>query len=226
MISFLRELYMYPGRLENHDYKAYRLQNTSIEGDEYIPVVNNIIFRLIQESNPKELRIHPYLGDKSIWNNLKNMKDSYNKYIPQMHLNKTINNSEEFCSLIKEVYENIMDTINKHKLGDKSIVYIIEASFDFTDEQRQELSKMISYIYTYGSVNGYYIMFVGRDIDDIIKTDIALKISTSKGENNDSCKQGIANIVSSDSSSSVYIPFYPDTFLTKFMRYYSVFCKE
>lgn len=227
MISFLRELYIYPGRLENHDYKAYRLQNSFIEGSEYTPLLNNVIVRMIQESNPRELRIYPYISDLSIWGNLSSIREKYNRYIPQMRENEIVEDADDFVSLVKEIYTDIFSAISKHKLADRSSVYIINANYEFDEEQEKELRVMLSYIHTYGNANGFYVIYVGENIPEFIKEYTSLKISTiKKEERKDTDRSGTAKVISESSEVTVYIPFYPDTFLTKFMRYYSMNYKE
>ena len=223
MNHFLRELYIYPGRVSNHDYKAWRLQNVAVYGDMWVSVVNNLLLRLLMESNPNELEMISYLGEKSVWNNVNSLEERYHKIIPQIKKNYSINSGDEFVSIIKKIYTKIQLDISKHVLADRSTVYIMTFDEQLTDVQFEEVNHMLDYIQSYGAANGVYLMFVGRDVPEYQKQATTLQIDTLQ-EDDENFKRGTAYVL--PDNVSVYIPFFPDTFLTKHMRSYSVNIRE
>lgn len=221
-MGFLRELYIYPGRNADHDYKAYRLQHLTVEGKDWVPFINNLIIRMIQESNPNELEIFPYFSGDSVWNVVQYVQEKYRKFVPQMKQCFIFESEDDFVGLIKEIYTRINVDISSHKMAIKNYVYIIQYDGEISEENQEELKECLSYIYEYGPADGVFVFFVWENNPQFKEYTSLHMVAEPFFDRQGKLLTGVVKVNSGNDEVDMYIPFYPDTWIRKFVKTYSM----
>ena len=231
-----RDLYFYLGRNKKHDYPATPIGNMIMFDPNYrnqqiSAFTHNLIIRLIQEYNPRDIDItlvtlkNGVHADFHVWQNALTGQ----RIIPQIkNIIQFEETSESVTSLTKELLVN--------KTSSKQHVIIIDWSerlfSSLSESQREEWKSYLNR----NSTTGRHFVFLSNDyacMEDIIPyCEIKATLNTSKEISYKLFSSDIANttftkgqVYLKDRENEVvvlYIPFFPDTWIEKFCRYYGV----
>ena len=235
------EIYIYPGRLTNHSYKAYRATHMLIAGNQSDTdaFVDNLIVRLCQENNPRDFGVCLFTDSETIWN--KAVDEEETRYMPQIRhvyqngdLNDAVKFLEEVSGKILERTEhNIRTSSWKHRFC------IMHISYDLYKQLITKLESWSEIIFK-NFVNVYFILAVYSDKDvsmdlNIAGTDIPLRVCCASVSSGTSKSIVGSDIAPTGDGNSFFIKYaldknlnymyqcrFPKTFIYKFIRYYGV----
>lgn len=240
----LRDLYYYLGRDKKHNYPATPVSNmimfdTSHKWSQTSAFTHNLIIRLIQEYNPRDLDIslvtmqNGVHADFSIWGNA----ITGQRIIPQI---ESILYLEDKEKEIKEYVRNLYQKIYTDGEVEKRHIIIIDWVDRFISVMDDETKSNLLHILSDGNEKGYYFVFLSNDYEVVSNFMNAFDIVASLSSTVEfsvllfgtdiaapTFSKNQVFVKYKDSEPEVlYIPFYPDTWIEKFCRYYGVVNEE
>lgn len=239
----MRELYYYFGRDERHNYMATPMGNVLIQGHHgwvLDAFLNSVIVKLIQETNPRDIRIAWYSGSpKSPMNFWKN-NIPQDKYIPQLDIMQDASDIQ-MNEFLQDLLELSKGQLYLNGMTDRKVALYILDRCDLSDKG---VSDKIARIMKNSKKSGIYLMVItAGDSRSIFKPEVVKMFDTRICFNMD---EGITEYVldgpvcmltkEEDINRTIwvkqgkmkvrqnYIAFYPESWLKKFERYYSIWC--
>lgn len=236
----LRDLYYYLGRDKKHNYPATPVSNmimfdTAFKWSQTSAFTHNLIIRLIQEYNPRDLDIslvtmqNGVHADFTVWGNA----ITGQRIIPQI---ESILYLEDNQKEVENYISTLFEKVSSVKEVDKRHIIIIDWIDRFVEVMSDETRNTLLHLIIDGSKSGYYFVFLASNYDTMSEFvsafDTVATLSTTEEFSQQLFGTDIAAPTFSknqvfvrhkDSDVEVlYIPFYPDTWIEKFCRYYGV----
>lgn len=267
----IRDLYYYIGRDEEHNYVATPLSNmiiAGVTGAGKSTLLNNILIKLIQESNPNEidLRLYDLKGSEFLFWQTSIPEGKNLPYVSKMvceassnacmtlvedmeYLVKYINHSYEALDYyLAEQQEE--GNFNAEKPKRKSKILVINEYQCITEYGSHDIQNRfldaLSHVLEQGEYVDVYVILVSQSHHNVLPDDIVEKFTTRVCTPLYESMDGLSNLYLGCNLASkeqmrygvawvkykkkmpqrLFVPFYPDTWIRKFIRTYSVHNKQ
>ena len=269
----VRDLYVYPGRDELHNYIAYPLSNMLIAGKPGAGksvFLNSLMVRMIQECHPDDIRItiHDMKGVEFYrWET----DVPRGRFIPQMqkvnsyyqnidvaemntrkHVIRPYSSFYEELDKLEELVLGRKNKLEKYKfeswrdaytvgidIGGRLVIIIDEyEAFMSRLDNAARLRGFVEKIIPISENVGVYFIFASQsdlglreDMVSLFTTrvvtpcseNLAMSVIGSKSPGRSSYKYGVVWVAHEDEEiRKLFVPFYPDTWISKFIKYYSI----
>ena len=234
----VRDIFMYYGRDLDHSYPALRLNNTVavLNKKAISQFESHMLLKLIMETHPNEISIFYNSVEDSVWSLVNDLKTSSKKGVPQFEEVYGDLTTEDLVSKIKYYKEILDERISKNTNNKKTILY-----FRINQSQTSRIMEELVPLLEYGrQVNMFVVLLIESGnvtFDSNFYNSFPIRIcgagsSITTSECMIGCNlatrlnEDMAFILWTANSSSalqkMFIPYYPDTFISKFIRIYSM----